>query len=117
STGIVGGITLLFIVFKSSLFNFASTYDSYFRDEMGLPFLEAIRDDRMALFTSDALRSLIFVLLTAAVLSAFIKGSLKRGLTIGILSLLIIIDLVGVDRRYVNEKDFVQAKLVDQPFQ
>ena len=117
SAGIVGGITLLFIVFKSTLFNFASPYDSYFREEIGLPFVEAIRDDRMALFTSDAIRSLIFVLLTAGVLFAFIKGSLKRGLAIGILSLLIIIDLVGVDRRYVNEKDFVQAKLVDEPFQ
>lgn len=117
SAGIVGGITLVFIVFKSSLLNFASPYDGYFRDEMGLPFVEAIRDDRMALFTRDAIRSLIFVLLTASVLFAFIKGSLKRGLAIGILSLLIIIDLVGVDRRYVNEKDFVQAKLVDEPFQ
>ncbi len=116
SVGIVGGITLLFILFKSTLFNFASPYDSYFRDEMGLPFLEAIRDDRMALFTSDALRSLIFVILTAGVLWAFIKGKLKSGMAIAALSLLVVIDLVGVDRRYVNEDDFVQARLVDQPF-
>lgn len=117
SLGIVGGITLLFLAFKSSMFNFASPYDSYFRDEMGLPFLEAIREDRMSLFTSDTLRSLIFVLLTAAVLFAFIKGSLKKGFAIAIMSLLIVIDLVGVDRRYVNEEDFVQARLVDQPFE
>lgn len=117
SAGIVGGITLLFILFKSTLFNFASPYDSYFRDEMGLPFLEAIREDRMALFTSDALRSLIFVLITAGLLWAFIKGSLKKGIVIAVLSLLIVIDLVGVDRRYVNEEAFVQAKLVDEPFQ
>lgn len=115
--GGVGGITLLFILFKSSLFNFASPYDSYFRDEMGLPFVEAIREDRMSLFTSDALRSLIFVLLTAAVLWAFIKQRLKSATAVGILAILVIIDLVGVDRRYVNEDDFVQARLVDEPFQ
>ncbi|WP_026450091.1 YfhO family protein [Aequorivita capsosiphonis] len=117
STGIVGGLTLLFILFKSSLFDFASPYDSYFRDEMGLPFLEAIREDRMSLFTSDAIRSLIFVILTAAVLWFFIKEKLKKGFAIAALSLLVLVDLVGVDRRYVNEDDFVQAKLVEQPFQ
>ena len=117
ATGIVGGITLIFILFKSTLFDFAGPFDSYFRDEMGLPFLEAIREDRMSLFTSDAIRSLIFVLLTAAVLWFFIKGSLKKGFAISALCVLVLIDLVGVDRRYVNEDDFVQAKLVDEPFQ
>ncbi|WGF92271.1 YfhO family protein [Aequorivita marisscotiae] len=117
STGIVGGLTLLFILFKTSLFDFASPYDSYFREEMGLPFVEAIREDRMSLFTSDAIRSLIFVLLTAAVLWFFIKGSLKKGMAIGALCILILVDLVGVDRRYVNEEDFVQARIVDEPFQ
>ncbi len=101
ATGIVGGLTLIFILFKSTLFDFAGPYDSYFRDEMGLPFLEAIREDRMALFTSDATRSLIFVLLTAAVLWFFIKGSIKKGFAITALCVLV----------------FVQAKLVDEPFQ
>lgn len=117
STGIVGGLTLIFILFKSALFDFASPYDSYFRDEMGLPFLEAIREDRMSLFASDAIRSLIFVILTAAVLWFFMKGKLKKGFAIAALSVLMIIDLVGIDRRYVNEDAFAQAKLVDEPFQ
>lgn len=117
SVGIVGGISLLFILFKSTMFNFASPYDSYFRENMGVPFLDAIREDRMALFNSDAIRSLIFVLLTAAILWAVIKDKMKRGFAIAVLSLLVLIDLVGVDRRYVNEEDFVQAKLVDSPFQ
>jgi hypothetical protein len=117
STGIVGGLTLIFILFKATLFDFASPYDSYFRDEMGLPFLEAIREDRMSLFTSDAIRSLIFVILTAAVLWFFIKGTLKKGFAIAVLCVLILVDLIGVDRRYVNEEDFVQAKMVEEPFQ
>ncbi|MAB57484.1 MAG: hypothetical protein CL524_08035 [Aequorivita sp.] len=117
STGIVGGLTLLFILFKARLFDFASPYDSYFREEMGLPFVEAIREDRMSLFTSDAIRSLIFVLLTAAVLWFFMKGTLKKGFAVAALCVLVLVDLVGVDRRYVNEEDFVQARLVDEPFQ
>src|SRR5690554_6605915 len=117
STGIVGGISVIFLLLKSSLFDFASPYDSYFREELGLQFVEAIREDRMALFTSDTLRSLIFVLLTAGVLWFFIKGTFKNGVAIAALSVLILVDLVGVDRRYVNEEDFVQARVMDQPFQ
>ncbi len=117
ATGIVGGLTLIFILFKASLFDFASPYDSYFRDEMGLPFLEAIREDRMALFTSDAIRSLIFVALTAAVLWLYMIGKLKNGFAIAALTVLVLIDLVGVNRRYVNEDDFVQARVIEEPFQ
>ncbi len=117
STGIVGSITVIFLLLKSSFFDFSGPYDSYFREQMGLPFLEAVREDRMSLFTTDAIRSLIFVVLTAAVLWFFIKGKLKQTSAIVALSLLIVIDLVGVDRRYVNNDDFVQAKLVNEPFQ
>ena len=117
ATGTIGGITLLFLLFKSSLFDFASPYDSYFRDELGLQFVEAVRGDRMALFTSDTVRSLIFVLLTAGVLWIYLKGKLKKGSAVVALSVLVLIDLVGVDRRYVNEEDFVQARLVEQPFE
>jgi hypothetical protein len=117
STGIVGGISVVFLLLKSSLFDFASPYDSYFREELGLPFVEAVREDRMALFTSDTIRSLIFVLLTAGVLWFFIKGTFKKGVAIAVISILILVDLVGVDRRYVNEEDFVQARVMDQPFQ
>ncbi len=117
TTGIVGGLAIIFILFKSSLFSFASPYDSYLREELGLPFIDAVREDRMSLFMTDAIRSLIFVILSAGVLWLFIKTKLKEISVITILAILIVIDLVGVDRRYVNNDDFVSAKLVNQPFQ
>lgn len=117
TTGIVGGITVVFLLFKTTLFDFAGPFDSYFREEMGVPFLDAIREDRMSLFTSDAIRSLIFVAITAAVLWFFLKGKLNKGIAIAALSVLVLIDLVGVDRRYVNEENFVQARMVETPFQ
>jgi hypothetical protein len=117
STGIVGGLAVIFLLFKSSLFDFASPYDSYFRDQLGVPFVDAVREDRMSLFTSDTLRSLIFVLLSAGVLWVFMKGKLKKGYAIVALTLLIAVDLVSVDRRYVNDDDFVVAKIMNEPFQ
>lgn len=117
ATAIVGGITLLFIVFKGSLFNFASPYDGMIREQMGLQLVDAIREDRMSVFTSDALRSLIFVLATASILFLFLRGKLNRTLSIVCLGILIVLDLVGVDKRYVTNDDFVQARVMEQPFQ
>lgn len=117
STAIVGGISVIFILFKSTLFDFASPYDKFFREELGLQFIEAIRDDRMALLTSDTIRSLIFVVLAFGVLWYFLAGTLKKNFAIIALTALVLVDLVGVDRRYVNEEDFVQARVMDQPFQ
>ncbi|QNJ98618.1 YfhO family protein [Constantimarinum furrinae] len=117
SAGILGGLTLIFIIAKSSLFEFTSPYDHLIREQLGTPLVDAIKEDRMTLFTADAIRSLIFVLLSAAVLWFFLKEKLKVNAAIALLAVLILVDLVGVDRRYVNNDDFVQARLVDEPFQ
>jgi hypothetical protein len=115
--GITGGLALIFLLFKSALLDFASPYDQDLREQLGTPLVEAIRADRAALFTSDALRSLIFVILAATALWLFLKEKLKQNTAIAILAVLIVIDLVGVDRRYVNNEDFVTARIMEQPFQ
>jgi hypothetical protein len=116
AVGIAGGITVLFIAFKSALFNFSSPYDSMIREQLGIAVVDAIREDRKSLFTEDALRTLIFVLLTATVLWYYLKEKLKQPAVIGMLAVLILCDLVLVDRRYVNNDDFVQARTMDMPF-
>lgn len=116
STSITAGIAVLFLLFKNSLFDFASPFDRMLREELGLAFVDAVREDRMALLTSDTLRSLILVLLTAGVLFLFLREKLRLNLSVGLITLLILIDLVGVDRRYVNEDDFVVAAVMERPF-
>ena len=117
ATAITGGITLIFLLFKATLFSFASPYDSFFIEELGIQFVDAVREDRMSLFTSDAIRSLLLILFAAAVLWFFNSNKLKQNPTIALLALLIVFDLVGVDRRYVNNDNFDLARIVNQPFQ
>ena len=117
TTGLAGGIALLFLLFKSTLFDFVSPYDKYFIEDLGLPFVEAVRQDRMSLMTSDTIRTLIFVLLAAGALWLYLKAKLRQVAAISVLVLLILVDLVGVDRRYVNDENFVSARMVDEPFQ
>lgn len=117
SAGIVGGIAVLFLLFKSTLFDFESQYDVYFIEDLGIQFVDAIREDRMSVFTSDTLRSLLFVLITAGFLWAYLKFKFNETLVIAGLALLIVVDLVGVDRRYVNNDDFVDSRVMERPFQ
>ena len=117
ATGIVGGLTLIFVLFKSALFDFVGPYDYAIREELGTPLVEAMKEDRKSVFTTDAIRSLILILLSAATLWFLLKEKLKETTTILILGVLIIFDLVGVDKRYVNNDDFVTARTMDQPFQ
>lgn len=117
TTGITGGIALLFILFKPALFDFASPYDSYFLKDLGPSFVDAMQEDRMTLFTNDAIRSLVLVVIAAGILWFFLKSKLKQGTVIALFTILILVDLVGVDRRYVNNDDFVMSRIMDSPFQ
>jgi len=117
ASGISAGIAVIFILFKSILFDFSSPYDSYFIKDLGPDFVDAMKEDRMSLFTNDAIRSLVLVVLSAGVLWFFLKAKLKQGTAIALFALLILIDLVGVDRRYVNSDDFVVARVMTHPFQ
>lgn len=116
TTLIIGGMGLLFLVGKSLLFSFTSPYDAAIIDGLGMPFIDAVREDRKTLFTSDTLRSLIFVLLTVTALWLLLQEKIKQNIGIALLTLLVLLDLVGVDTRYVNEDDFVSARVMEQPF-
>jgi hypothetical protein len=116
ATGIVGGLGVIFLLFKSVIFDFVGPDDSFIIDQMGIPFMDAVREDRMSVMSTDTLRSLFFVLFTAGLLGLYYAEKLKRPYAIAGIALLILFDLVGVDRRYVNTEDFVIARMMEKPF-
>ena len=85
-------------------------------------------EDRKALFQSDSWRSLLFVALAFAALWLYLRlsnrntQSNRKTLTVVIslvLTVLTLIDLWGVDRRYLNDKNYVseqQLKLRPDPW-
>lgn len=116
ATAITGGLAVLFLIFKSS-FDFTGLNDAYYRQSYGPDFIDAIIADRKAIFTTDTFRTLVLVLLSASAIFMYLKGKLKENLIIIALGGLILIDLIGVSRRYVNNEDFVPAVQVNKPFQ
>ncbi|WP_299335269.1 YfhO family protein [uncultured Psychroserpens sp.] len=120
SVAIAGGLALIFLIFKSALFDFVGANDGYYRQlygEYGEGYIEVLREERRVFFTQDTLRTLILVLLSAGTIFMFLKKKLSENVVIGIFAILILFDLVGVDRRYVNTENFVSAIQVNKPYQ
>lgn len=116
SLGIVGGISLFFLLFGGAVFNFTAEVDNQLTSS-GWPaqLLEAFRDDRKAMLKADTLRSLVYILLSAGALYAFYIKKLKPNYFIAILGLLIVADMWVVNKRYMNNNQFVSAVKADKP--
>ena len=113
---ITGGLALIVLLFKSSLFNFVGANDGLWRQNYGQPFIDAVKSDRKTIFTQDSLRTLVLVLISAGVIWLFIKKKISETLVTISFAILILFDLVGVDRRYVNNENFVSSLQVKKPF-
>jgi hypothetical protein len=116
TTIIVGGLTLIFLLFGSSIFSFVGDIDGQLIQAYGHDFINAIREDRISVFKADTLRTLVLVLLSAGAIYMFLKKKLSKSLVIVVFAVLILFDLVGVDRRYVNNDNFVAAIRVKKPY-
>ena len=112
----VGGITLMFTLFGTSLFDFESFRDAGLNGQIP-GFSEALISDRKSIFFTDSLRSLVLILVTAGILWAFLKNKINKNITIIAFAVLILFDLVAIDKRYVNEDSFVSKTRQKTPFE
>ena len=117
TTAITGGLALLFLLFKGSLFNFVGANDGRYIQAYGQGFIDAVKADRMTFFNEDTLRTLMLVLLSTGVIWLFLKEKISEKLVVVAFAILIVFDLVVVDKRYVNNDDFRPAIQVNKPYQ
>ncbi|MEP2238496.1 MAG: YfhO family protein [Maribacter sp.] len=116
ASAIVLGIGVVLFIFKGA-FHFVGANDDSLR-MTGLEELpEMLRLDRKSVYTSDLLRSLAFALGTALLIWLYLKEKLKMNFLIIAIGVLVVVDLVGVDLRYVNNDNFVSKRKMLQPFQ
>jgi len=85
-------------LFKSS-FSLARPEDSA---RLQANVLSLVKDARYDLMKQDAFRMLLFVLATFATLFAFVAGKLSRVVLIGGIGFLLLIDLGGISKRYLQ---------------
>ncbi len=79
--------------------------------------LNAIRETRLSLVSTDSLRSLAFILLGALVIFLYLRGAVKnRAVFVCMLTAVMLIDLFSVGQRYVNSENFTRPALEDVTF-
>ena len=79
-------------------------------------FFVAVSSARTEIVSSDAGRSLILLILSSGLIYGFLRYRFKKEFLIYGLLVLIMIDLMGVDRRYVDADSFVKKSSNSVPF-
>ncbi len=67
----------------------------------------SVHDERLSIIRTSALTSFVYILLASFLLWLFIKNKINSVILIVGLGLLITIDLWSVDKKYLNDKDYV----------
>jgi len=114
---IVAGGTALILLLGQGMFDFSAPADARLLDVAGMDIINAIRDDRKSLYQFDVIKTLILVLGSAGILWYLLRGKLKENVALILFAVLIVFDLVHIDRNYVNTDNFVAARVMEKPFQ
>lgn len=116
--GITAGICLLVAVFSGAI-DTTSSYDSQWRSQIDSQIYDAILNQRQAMISSSALRSLAFVVAAAAITLFYsYKKDQKNSFALLVVALgaVILLDLIPVDRKFFGKQNFVTAKEDSQTF-
>ncbi len=85
-------------------------------EQAGQKLFSAIVEDRPSMAMKDGMRSLVFIFLAALVLWFFAKRKLDSTKAIMAISLLMIIDLLGIGTRYLNSDNYVEMSDFEAQF-
>ncbi len=114
SYAICGGLALIVALIGPSLFDFSAPVDARYTQQ-GVD-VSAFLNDRKSLMRGDAFRTFVLVSLIAGLMYGFIKLKVNKPIAIGVIGALIIIDMVGIDFRYLDHGKFVNKTQYNQNF-
>jgi hypothetical protein len=124
---LTGGLAFLLYLFPHFFFNFMSEQElaTLAQQKQSMPdqaalineVIQNMKNARVGLLKSDAVRSFFFILLGSGSLWLYGTNRLSKKYILPGLALLIIVDLWGVDKRYLNNNDFVPPRQMAQAFE
>jgi Bacterial membrane protein YfhO. len=116
SLGLTGGIALLFALAPTLFFPSYISSGEMQALQNGIPaeqlspIVANLTQIRQSIFTSDAWRSVIIILIGAALILAYNAGKLKANLMVLALTVLCLGDMWSVNKRYLKDSDFVEPE-------
>lgn len=127
SFALTGGMALLFWIMPDLFFgDYLSSSDrmymqqyvsaGYIPQEMAGQILANMSEMRCAMFTADALRSFIVVAIGTVLLLVFRAGKLRSTPLVAAIIVLCLVDMWGINKRYLNDAMFTRPRTNEQAF-
>jgi hypothetical protein len=112
SVALTAGISLVFFLIPGLSGSFVSASDS----QMPEWIRNGLVSDRTSFLRSDALRSFALILAVALVLWVHVAKKIQGKYALLIIGTLILVDMWGVNKRYLNDNNFVQEQNARNPY-
>lgn len=109
SFAVAGGLSLLLALFGGSMFDFSAPADGAYPSVL----VDALRADRENMLTSDAWRSFLFIAAAFAILFVYVRTKMRGSFLAAILTLLVLVDLWVVDKRFLSWDSFVSKRATE----
>ena len=124
SLGITGGLCLLFYAMPQTFLSFLSADEAYQFKQLQAgqdgavyaTFAAELEKVRAAIFKHDAIRSFLYIYVSAILILLSISGKLNKNVMFGGLVLLVVADMFTIDKRYLNNNNFIAKSKADKPF-
>ena len=107
------GLLLILIIFGKGLLGFHTDNEKQYLPPYLLDYLIG---ERFSMFRGDAIKALIYVLITAAILWFSIKQKISQNVALIVIGLVSLFDLWSVNKRYLNEGNFADEAFAENPF-
>jgi hypothetical protein len=128
SLGLTGGLALIFYIMPQVFFSFLSGLEqsAIAEQRMSTPAEQLTQFDaliynlelaRISIFKADAIRSVLFIAIAAALLWLYSRRRVNRLIVTAGIIVLIAADMIPIAHRYLNNDNFVSKSLVNNPYQ
>ena len=124
SLGITGGLCLLFYAMPQTFFSFLSAGEAMQFEQLQAgqdgaiytTFANELEKVRAAIFKHDAIRSFLYIYVAAILILLSLSGKMNKNYMFVGLALLVTIDMFVIDKRYLNNDNFIDKRMADKPF-
>ena len=124
SMGITGGICILFYAMPQLFFNFLSQSEAIQFQELQAEsdgaiyklFADELAKVRVAIFRADVMRSFLYIYIAGIVILLGLSGKMNKKYMFPILAALVLLDMFTIDKRYLNNDNFIDKRKADKPF-
>jgi len=117
---LTAGIAAVFALMPSAFFDFTSFSDAQqlkgmLPEEYVGTFLANMSKVRMEVFTADCWRTVLVITIGTAMLLLYRYGKLRASWTVALLTVLCLVDMWQVNKRYLNDGMFVEKTVREEP--